>query len=173
MATFINDIQAALDRHLNLLVYSLDYGSVSNASVLNDDWGSIIIEPTSGVNYGALTELVTPPIAWPNINYEPTTRDTYLRPRFLPVATEQASLGGSGKDVTNAIYQIDVVQPAGSGRTTLFDTIANHFKRGTVLTYNSVKIRIRTVEIGTAQIEDAWYFVPVSISIQTFTEART
>jgi hypothetical protein len=73
MATFINDIQAALDRHLNLLVYSLDYGSVSNASVLNDDWGSIIIEPTSGVNYGALTELVTPPIAWPNINYEPTT----------------------------------------------------------------------------------------------------
>jgi hypothetical protein len=135
MATFINDIQAALDTRLNSM------GST--------------------------------PIAWPNVNYEPTTRTTYLRPRFIPVATEQASLGGSGKDVTDAIYQIDVVQPAGSGRTTLFDTIADHFKRGTVLTYNNVKIRIRTVEIGTAQIEDAWYFVPVSISIQTYTEART
>jgi hypothetical protein len=74
MATFINDIQAALDSHLD----SMD----------------------------------STPIAWPNINYEPTTRTTYLRPRFLPVATEQASLGGSGKDVTDAIYQIDVVQPS-------------------------------------------------------------
>lgn len=134
MATYFNDIQAALDTHLD------------------------------GMD--------STPIAWPNINYEPTTRTTYLRPRLLPASTIQASLGGSGKDVTDAIYQIDVVQPAGEGRTDLFDTIADRFKRGTVLTYNSVKIRVRSVEMGSAIIDDAWYFVPVSVTIQTYTEAR-
>jgi len=54
------------------------------------------------------------------------------------------------------------------------DAIADAFKRGTVLTYNDVNVRIRSVSIGVALVTDtAWYSVPVSVNFQTFTEARS
>lgn len=111
------------------------------------------------------------PIAWPNIEYKPTGA-TYLRPSFLPAETLQSGLGGDGLDETNGIYQIDVVYKVGSGRTTLVDSVADHFKRGTVAAYNGVNVRVRSVSIAPAIFDDAWHFVPVSVSFQTYTEAR-
>lgn len=111
-------------------------------------------------------------IAWPNVDYKPTAGSTFLRASFLPGDTEQVTLGGSGKDETNAIYQVDVVSPRGSGRTSIPDAIADHFSRGSVLTYNGVNLRVRSVSIGPAINDGAWHFVPVSISVQTYTEAR-
>lgn len=113
------------------------------------------------------------PVAWPNVPYEPSAGTTYVRPTFLPATTVQASLGASGKDETNAVYQVDVVYPRGAGRTTLPDTIADHFKRGTVLTYNGTSLRVRSVSIGPAILDGAWVFVPVSIDVQTYTGARS
>jgi hypothetical protein len=113
------------------------------------------------------------PIAWPNVPYEPSAGTTYVRPQFLPTETVQASLGASGKDETNAVYQVDVVYPRGAGRATLTDTIADHFKRGTVLSYNGTSLRVRSVSIGPAILDGAWVFVPVSIDVQTYTGARS
>ena len=135
MSTYFNDMQAALDTHLD----SMD----------------------------------STPIAWPNVPYEPSAGTVFLRPNFLPTETVQASLGSTGKDETNGIYQVDVVFPRGSGRTTLTDTIADHFKRGTVLTYNGTSLRVRSVSMGPAILDGAWNFVPVSIDVQTYTGART
>lgn len=135
MSTYFNDMQAALDTHLD----SMD----------------------------------STPIAWPNVPYEPSAGTVFLRPNFLPTETVQASLGSAGKDETNAIYQVDVVFPRGSGRTTLTDTIADHFKRGTVLTYNGTSLRVRSVSMGPAILDGAWTFVPVSIDVQTYTGARS
>ena len=135
MSTYFNDMQAALDTHLD----SMD----------------------------------STPIAWPNVPYEPSAGTVFLRPNFLPTETVQASLGSTGKDETNAIYQVDVVFPRGSGRTTLTDTIADHFKRGTVLTYNGTSLRVRSVSMGPAILDGAWTFVPVSIDVQTYTGARS
>jgi len=112
------------------------------------------------------------PIAWPNIPYSPTVETTYLRPLFLPGDTIQASLGANGQDDTFGIYQIDVVYKAGTGRSTLTDTVADHFSRGTVCSYNGVNVRVRSVSIGPMIQDEAWVFVPVSISWQTFTPAR-
>tara|TARA_R110000803_G_scaffold37766_3_gene81487 strand:- start:52 stop:459 length:408 start_codon:yes stop_codon:yes gene_type:complete len=114
----------------------------------------------------------SPPIAWPNIEYEPTGGTTYLRPAFLPAETLQSGLGSEGLDETNGIYQIDVVYKVGSGRSSLVDSVADHFKRGTVATYNGVNVRIRSVSIAPAIFDIAWHFVPVSVSFQTYTEAR-
>lgn len=113
------------------------------------------------------------PVAFANIPYEPSASTVYLRASFLPGETLQASLGGSGKDETNAIYQVDVVVPRGTGRPAKLDTVADHFKRGTVLTYNGTSLRVRSVSIGPAILEGAWYFVPVSINVQTYTGARS
>jgi hypothetical protein len=111
-------------------------------------------------------------IAWPNITYEPVGNATYLRANFIPAETQQVSLGANGKDETLAIYQIDVVSPRGAGRSTLTDSVADHFKRGTVLTYNNLKLRVRSVSIAPAIQDGAWFFVPLSVSTQTYTGAR-
>ena len=112
-------------------------------------------------------------IAYPNIPYTPSAGTSYLRASFIPADTAQASLGSSGKDETNGVYQVDVVVPRGSGRPSLVDTVADAFKRGTTLTYNSRTLRVRSVSIGSAILDDEWYFVPVSIDFQIYTEART
>tara|TARA_S200002703_G_scaffold132666_1_gene120543 strand:+ start:2575 stop:2982 length:408 start_codon:yes stop_codon:yes gene_type:complete len=111
-------------------------------------------------------------IAWSNIKYEPAGDETFLSPNFIPEETLQVGLGANGKDETNGIYQIDVVYPAGQGRSTVPDSIADHFKRGTVMTYNSVSVRVRSVSIEQAITEGAYHFVPVSVNFQTYTDAR-
>ena len=113
------------------------------------------------------------PVAYPNVPYKPSAGTAYLRASFLPAETVQASMGATGKDETNGVYQIDVVAPRGSGRVQQIDTVADLFKRGTVLTYNSVKLRVRSVSIAPAILDGEWYFVPISVSFQTYTEART
>lgn len=119
-----------------------------------------------------LATITDTPIAFQNVPYEPQAGTAYLRASFLPADTTQASLGTSGKDETNGIYQIDVVVPRGSGRPQLLDTVADLFKRGTVLTYNNRNLRIRSVSIGPSILDDEWYFVPISVNFQTYTEAR-
>lgn len=111
-------------------------------------------------------------VAWPNTNYEPAGNGTFLSPNFIPEETLQVGLGANGKDETNGIYQIDVVYPAGQGRSTIPDSIADHFKRGTVMTYNGVSVRVRSVSIEQAITEGAYHFVPVSVNFQTYTDAR-
>jgi len=111
-------------------------------------------------------------IAWPNVPYEPVAGETYLRPTFLPTVTEQASMGTDGQDRTDAIYQIDVFTQAGSGRTAIPDAVADHFKRGTDLTYNGTTVRVRNVSIAPAIIDGAWQQVPVSIDFYSYTDAR-
>lgn len=114
----------------------------------------------------------SPPVAWQNINYKPNSKVLYLRETILPGETLQASMGDDGKDIHNGLYQIDVFIPEGQGRSTWPDDIADHFKRGTVLTQNLVDVRIRSVSIGTGFKDENFYIVPVTVSWQTFTGAR-
>lgn len=113
-----------------------------------------------------------PPVAWPNIEYSPNGTTLYLQPNILPVDTAQASLGTDGKDLTIGIFQIDVVAPAGTGRSTMPDIVADHFARGTTLSYNNTIVKVRTVSIAPAMLEGSWYRVPVTINYFTYTEAR-
>ena len=111
-------------------------------------------------------------IAWPNIPYEPASGTSYLRPTYLPAETLQSSLGDDGKDFTVGIYQVDVFTTAGSGRTAITDTIADHFKRGTNLTYNGITLRVQSVSLLPVTIDGSWQISPVSISFYTYTDAR-
>lgn len=112
------------------------------------------------------------PIAWPNVDYTPEAGTTFYRPNFIPGDTVQASLGANGKDYMVGIYQVDIVTPRGSGRSGKVDTIADHFSRGSVLSYNGSKLTVRSVSIGPAINDGAWLFTPVSISVQIYSEAR-
>jgi hypothetical protein len=116
------------------------------------------------------------PTAWENKTYTPTKGTLWIRPTNLPGDTEQAGLGDSGEDMTIGVYQVDVFAPAGKGRKVAqqkADAIANLFKRGTDLTYNSRTVRINSVSSGAARNDDGWYHLPVIISYYSFTQPRS
>jgi hypothetical protein len=112
------------------------------------------------------------PIAYPNIEYEPSFGTEYLNAQFLPAGTNQVTLGATGKDENVGIFQIDVVSPTGDGRSIKSDSIADHFARGSTFTYNGISVRIRSVTIAPALLSEAWYITPVSINYYTYTGAR-
>lgn len=114
-----------------------------------------------------------PAVAFPNVKFEPNPKNAFVKIDILGGATEQAGLGEDGKDETNGICQLSVFVPTGTGRSTIPDQLADHFKRGTILTSNSTVVRLRSPSIGSSIADGAFYLVPVSIPYQTYTEART
>ena len=118
-----------------------------------------------------------PPIAWENYSYDPSMGTLYIRPTLLAGDVVQATLGTTGTDQNLGVYQIDIFSEAGQGKgeaLSMADTIANHFKRGTDLTYNSRTVRIRNVsrQVGFNN-PDGWYQIIVEVSYIAFTEARS
>lgn len=112
-----------------------------------------------------------PPIAHENDRYQPSGI-LYLSYFILPAETLQATLGDTGKDITEGIFQVNTHIPHGQGHSTWPDAIADHFKRGTILTRNSVNLRIQAVSIAQGVRVGNYFNVPVDIRWQTFTEAR-
>lgn len=114
-----------------------------------------------------------PPVWNENVRYEQQSTTTYLRAFVLFGDSVQASLGTSGKDRTDGVFQVDVMTPHGVGQTTWPDLIADHFKRGTDLTQNSVTLTTRSVSIAPGFKDDHFYIVPVSVSWYVYTAARS
>jgi hypothetical protein len=117
-----------------------------------------------------------PPVAWENKGYAPVLGTLYLRPKNLTGDSRQATLGTSGTDENNGVYQIDVFAESGEGKYEALekaDEIADHFKRGTLLTYNDRSVRIRSVSRREGNNTDSgWYKVSIEIVYIIFTEAR-
>lgn len=115
-------------------------------------------------------------IAWENYNYTPVAGTLYLRPTNLQGSTDQATLGTDGTDLTTGVYQVDVFAEASKGKNAalvMADNIANHFKRGTVLTYNGRTVRVTTVRRGLTDNSNGWYQIPVEILYRSYTQARS
>jgi len=134
---------------------------------------------------GKLDALVFDPpidIALPNSIYEPRLTDDdvgthgvpYLRPTLLlPDEIASTGLGDSANVRHQGTFQVDVFVPVDTGEVkarTYAQSIASHFKRGTVIDETDVEalgdlhVRIiRPPTIGNAQREDAWMMIPVRI----------
>jgi hypothetical protein len=100
---------------------------------------------------------------------------THLRQSLLPVESVQAELGSTGQDYNQNIYQVDVVVRADDGKKELYtklDLVADHFARGTVLTYNSQKIRITRVEFSPLVFDTDFVYIAVSVTAENYTPAR-
>ena len=124
-----------------------------------------------------LLEMVgLPVVAWENANYEPVIGTLFIRPTNLQGETVQTGLGDNGNDETLGIYQVDVFTDSNTGKgpaLSMADTIADHFKRGTSIDYNSVNVRILSVSRSAGSNSNGWYNVPVLIKYFSITQART
>lgn len=106
-------------------------------------------------------------IAWQNTVFKPTKTALYLKPTNLPVSAIQTGLGASGIDQHTGIYQVDVYAIAGKGRNAAevkADAVADHFKRGTDLTYNGITVRLGDTSRNTGIIVDDRFVISVSIN---------
>jgi hypothetical protein len=110
-------------------------------------------------------------VAWRGETFEPSNT-AYLRPTFIPGETFQVSMGDAGMESITGIFQVDVFTPKGSERTTMPDDIADHFKRGTSLTEGDAVVRLRTTSISKPSYEQAWTISPITVSWDTYLEAR-
>ena len=52
------------------------------------------------------------------------------------------------------------------------DTIADHFAHNTVLTYNSINVRLLGTSLGASTFDGAWWIVPVNIRYQSYLSAE-
>tara|TARA_B100000795_G_scaffold103354_1_gene76232 strand:- start:158 stop:568 length:411 start_codon:yes stop_codon:yes gene_type:complete len=124
----------------------------------------------------ARTNSLALPTAWENIAFKPTTGTLYIRPTLIPAYTEQAGLGSNGLDEHVGIYQIDIVSTASLGKGEAIikaDVIADHFKRGLVLTYNGVNVRLSKTSRGIGKRDhEAFFTIPIFITYQSFISPR-
>ena len=117
----------------------------------------------------------SPPVAWENTLYTPVSGTTYLRPTNLIGATAQASLGDTGLDKYQGIYQIDVFAPLGDGpgaANAQADLVADHFSRGTDLTSGAVVVRLGDVSRVTGTKDGDRYLIAVSINYMAYIAPR-
>lgn len=119
-----------------------------------------------------------PAIAWPNDDYAPVIGTLYARPTNLAGDFGQITLGSSGQDRVDGIYQVDIFSPSGKGKLesmTMADLIADRFKRGTNITYSGLTLRIRGVSGPKNAIneDNGWFHTFIEITYRANTEART
>ena len=123
----------------------------------------------------ARTNSLSLPTAWENIAFQPVTGTLYIRPTLMPADTVQAGLGSSGLDEHLGIYQIDIIASGSTGKgeaTIKADAIADHFKRGLVLTYNGVNVRLSKTSRGVGKRDEAFFVIPIFITYKVFTQPR-
>lgn len=138
---------------------------------------SVFLDISAALDGRLNTMTGKPAVSWENVSYTPVNGTLYIRPTLLAGDTNQASLGDSGTDQNIGIYQLDVFAPAGTGKgaaIVMADTIANQFKRGTVLTYSGVTVRVKNASRQAAiNNADGWYQVPVVVTYISYTQPRT
>jgi len=114
-------------------------------------------------------------VVYLNDKRDPSDNKEYIQVFHLPGETLQACLGDTGLDMTEGIFQIDIMGVLNTGRSRNLDLIADHFARGRVIEpaqQSGVKLRITSVSMESPSIDGTHYKQPISVSWQTFTDAR-
>jgi hypothetical protein len=109
--------------------------------------------------------------AWENVAFTPTTGTAYQQVNLM-IADNQDATVSDASYVTVGIMQVLLVYPIGTGAkaaATRADSLLTTFKRGIQLTSGGIDVEInKTPVIAPAQIDGAFYKLPVSIYFKTF-----
>jgi len=113
-----------------------------------------------------------PPIAWENKKYEPVNGTLYIRPTNLQGET----VAMTERDKTVGIYQVDIFSPSGAGKNealVMSDLIADQFKPGTLMTYNSKTVEAQKASRAVISNDDnGWVHIMIEIEYYSYTARR-
>lgn len=105
-------------------------------------------------------------IAQENVKFVPPTSGPWAEIIFLPTQPYIATLGAGGQDRLDAIVQIDLNYPLGSGEEAVgakADAIRNTFTVGRRCLYQGVEVVIRSCGRSQGMNKNGFYCVPVNI----------
>ena len=111
-----------------------------------------------------------PAISWPNDNYSPGSKDTFLRPTHIPIQPITLGFSDDGSAQRVGLYQVDVFVPRDEGTKEGLDiatAIAAHFAKG-ASTIAGLVVRETNVETGYSG--GTFYQIPVLIRYVTITQ---
>ena len=105
-------------------------------------------------------------VAWENKNFTPTVGTRWYRATFLPGISVAAAIGDGAQNRHVGVFQVDVIDQKDTGdmlAQTEAERIITCYKRGTVLTYSGVSVRVERSYRLAANQEDEWFVIPVII----------
>jgi len=121
------------------------------------------------VTLTGITDL--PEIAWENLSYEPTTGQSFVKPRLIPTVREPAVRGLDPQQYYQGIFRVDCFVPEGLGPSAaddLADKIIDAFEATTDVTNGSTIISIRYAEREQGIPDGAFFMVPVNCGWYVF-----
>jgi len=113
-------------------------------------------------------------VAWENSNFIPTSGESFIRATYLPANTEPTGYD-LASDWHTGIYQLDIFTPLNAGKgeaNTHADALGAYFKRGTLLSYGDIVVRITSVSISQGSKDGPYFAKKVFIGCSAFSSAE-
>jgi hypothetical protein len=107
-----------------------------------------------------------PSIAYENVSFSPTTGQSYLEVRYVPVTRRPAVRGLNPQQRYDGIFAINCYAPEGNGPAaadTLADNVIEAFEATTKLTSGGLTVFIDYAERQQGLTDSPWFLVPVSV----------
>jgi len=107
-----------------------------------------------------------PSIAWENVNFRPTTGESYIVPRLIPLRREPAVRGLNPQMYYEGMFTVDCFVPEGGGPAAadaLADKVIDAFEATTDVSYSGTIVSIRYAEREQSRVDGPFLMVPVNI----------
>jgi hypothetical protein len=107
-----------------------------------------------------------PSVAWENVQFKPTTGQSYIKPRLLPTRREPAVRGTNPQMYYQGVFRVECFVPEGEGPAAgddLADSIIEAFEAATDVSYGGTIVSIRYAEREMAEVDGPFYVIPVNI----------
>lgn len=117
---------------------------------------------------------ITPelPVAWPNVPFDNTVPDGYLRVSHIPNTSQRLFIGSTDPHRKRGILQLDVFAKKSEGpsrASTVADAIAAWFGADLKLRHGEVTVRIvKDPDIVEAMPDDTHWMVPVVVQYESY-----
>jgi len=98
----------------------------------------------------------------------------WVRGTQLPAPTRTNTLGSTGTDLHEGVFQIDYYNKTGIGAySNKIDSIANAFKRGHKISVGDTVVTIRNVSLGVGRRDGAFFVRNIDVIYFAVTAARS
>ena len=112
-----------------------------------------------------------PPIATPNMKYDPAENTTFVRAQFVPRTRRPDVRGPQPIQRYEGFYNLLVCAPtyAGEGAgLSMADTLLQRFDATTDISRGGVIVRIDYAEVGLSYLDTPFFCTPVVVSWYTY-----
>jgi len=105
--------------------------------------------------------------AYPNRKFDPVAGTPWAAVFILPNQPEVATLGDSGADQHDGVFQISLFYPPNQGDHDIMakaDAIAAHYKAGKRFSYDGQSLLVRNCGRAQGRLDDGWYRIDLTIN---------